>query len=180
MIIREAKPSDLNDVLEVETLAFGEPDEATLVKNLLTDPTAKPLLSLLACEEEKALGHVLFTRVWFENKDDPDISMSILPPLAVVPEVQSKGVGGMLIKKGLEMLNKAGVDLVFVLGHPGYYPKYGFRNGAGALGFEAPYPIPEKDADAWMVQELKPGVIGRAKGKLVIADAMNKPEYWRE
>jgi putative acetyltransferase len=72
-----------------------------------------------------------------------------------------------------------GVELVFVLGHPGYYPRHGFTP-AGVLGFHAPYPIPEKNADAWMVQELHPGVIGRARGKILCADAINRPEYWRE
>ena len=72
-----------------------------------------------------------------------------------------------------------GVDLVFVLGHPGYYPRHGFRT-AGVLGFDAPYPIPAKDADAWMVQELRPGFIGKIKGPVACAAALDHPEHWRE
>ena len=66
-----------------------------------------------------------------------------------------------------------------MLGHPWYYPRHGFTP-AGILGFEAPFPIPEKDADAWMVQELRSGIIGTVSGKVVCCDALNKPEHWRE
>jgi putative acetyltransferase len=83
------------------------------------------------------------------------------------------------IEKGLRHLTKTGVDLVFVLGHPEYYPRYGFKP-AGHLGFEAPYPIPDEHADAWMVQALRPGVIGSVSGKVRCADELNMPEHWRE
>ena len=95
------------------------------------------------------------------------------------PDSPGQGVGGHLIEEGLRRLSASGVDLVFVLGHPDYYPRHGFRP-AGALGFKAPYPIPDKNADAWMVQELRPGLIGTVRGTVVCADALDKPEYWRE
>jgi putative acetyltransferase len=76
-------------------------------------------------------------------------------------------------------LSESGVELVFVLGHPDYYPRYGFKP-AGVLGYEAPYPIPDEQADAWMVQELRPGVIDSVSGKVICADVMNQPEHWRE
>ena len=103
----------------------------------------------------------------------------ILAPLAVIPDKQSRGVGGRLIREGLRLLSESGVELVFVLGHPEYYPRHGFKP-AGALGFEAPYSIPDEHADAWMVQELCPGVIGRVSGKVMCADVLNQPEHWRE
>jgi len=92
----------------------------------------------------------------------------------------AKGIGGELIKEGLRLLSESDVDLVFVLGHPDYYPRHGFKPNAGALGFEAPYPIPTEHADAWMVQELNTGVIGTLKGKVICADELDKPEHWRE
>ena len=113
-------------------------------------------------------------------KDKDSISAALLAPLGVVPSAQGKSVGSRLIKEGLSLLSKSGTQLVFILGHPGYYPRHGFKP-AGILGFDAPYPIPEKDANAWMVQELISGVIGRINGKKVVcADALNQPEYWRE
>ena len=178
MIIREATNTDLNDVLLIEKEAFGYDKEANLVKDLLTDPSAAPLYSLLAFDNDRAVGHILFTSARLENENN-GTCISLLAPLAVIPGFQKRGIGGTLIERGLQLLTEAGGDLVFVLGHPGYYPRYGFTP-AGVQGFEAPYPIPEKHADAWMVQELRPGVIGSVSGKVGCADMLHKPEHWRE
>ena len=177
-LIREATESDLRDVLFIETEAFGKNKEAELVKGLLNDPSAKPVLSLLAFQEDRAIGHILFTSAHLANTQDTS-SIALLAPLAIVPDTQRQGFGGKLIERGLELLSEAGVELVFVLGHPEYYPRHGFQP-AGRLGYEAPYPIPAIHADAWMVQALRSGVIGSVRGKVVCADALNKPEHWRE
>jgi putative acetyltransferase len=178
MQIREAVETDLDDVLLVERLAFGHDKEAGLVRDLLNDASAKPILSLLAFEGDRAVGHILFTSVRLEGTGDGH-SMAILAPLAIVLEAQKQGVGGKLIERGLQLLSESGVDLVFVLGHPEYYPRHGFRP-AGDLGFEAPYPIPDEHADAWMVQALRPSAIGSISGKVICANALDKPEHWRE
>ena len=178
LLIREAVETDLNDVLQIERLAFGYEKEADLVRELLHDPSAKPVLSLLAFQKDRALGHILFTTAQLSGSQD-SASIVILAPLAIVPDAQKQGIGGKLIEKGLELLSKSGVDLVFVLGHPEYYPRYGFKP-AGNLGFEAPYPIPYVHANAWMVQALRSGVIGTVGGKVICADALDKPEHWRE
>ena len=178
MDIREATDSDIDDVFLVEKMAFGYDKEARLVMDLLNDPSARPLCSLLAFDNETAVGHILFTAARLEGSQQ-DASISLLAPLAVIPDYQKQGLGGALIQRGLQHLTNAGVDLVFVLGHPGYYPRYGF-NPAGEQGFEAPYPIPPEHAEAWMVQPLRPGVIGRVSGTVRCADMLNKPEHWRE
>ena len=177
--IREAGDSDLNDVLCVERLAFGRDEEAELVRELLRDPSAKPILSLLAFKDDLPVGHILFTNAHLEHSQNPAIEIAILAPLAIVPDAQKQGIGGKLIKTGLELLSKSGVGLVFVLGHPEYYPKHGFQP-AGYLGFETPYSIPKENAAAWMVQALRPEIIGSVFGKVICADTLNKPEYWRE
>lgn len=177
MFIREASERDLEDILSIERAAFGSEEEADLVRDLLGDSSAEPVVSLLALEDDRAVGHVLFTQARLEP--DTPLSVSILAPLAVVPDFQNRGIGGGLIDHGLGILKKTGGDLVFVLGHPQYYPRYGFEP-AGKLGFEAPYPIPEKNADAWMVRSLREGLIGDFSGKVICADKLNKPEYWRE
>ena len=178
MHIQEAAETSLNDVLLIERLAFGHDKEAKLVRDLLDDPSAKPLLSLLAFKYDRAVGHILFTKARLSSTQDT-ASIVILAPLAIVPDAQKQGIGGKLIEQGLEFLSKSRVDLVFVLGHPEFYPRYGFKP-AGRLGFEAPYTIPDEHADAWMVQALKSDVIGAVSGKVVCADALNKPEHWRE
>ena len=178
MIIREATDADLQVVLSVEKEAFGSNEEADLVNNLLVDPTAQPLVSLLAWSDDRAVGHILFTAAHLEGPGS-EASVSLLAPLAVIPDFQKRGVGGLLIERGLAHLTDTGVDLVFVLGHPEYYPRHGFAP-AGVRGFEAAYPILEKNAGAWMVQELRPGVIGRVSGKVRCAKMLDQPEYWQE
>lgn len=177
-IIREAESSDLEAVLKVERLAFGQDEEADLVRMLLNDRSAKPLLSLAAFRNDHAVGHILFTRVRLVDTSD-EASAVILAPMAVIPEAQGQGIGGKLIREGLRLLAEKEVDLVFVLGHPEYYPRHGFMPAA-SLGFEAPYPIAEEHADAWMVQALRPDLIGRVTGTVVCADSLNRPEYWLE
>jgi putative acetyltransferase len=154
----------------ISCLSFG--------RDLLHDLSAKPVLSLLGFQKNLALGHILFTTAQLSGSQG-SASIVILAPLAIVPDAQKQGIGGKLIEKGLELLSKSGVDLVFVLGHPEYYPRYGFKP-AGDFGFEAPYPIPDVHANAWMVQALRLGVIGSVSGKVICADALNKPEHWRE
>lgn len=176
--IRAAGAKDLNAVLAVERAAFGHDAEADLVSDLLQDPSAEPRLSLLAFTSDRAVGHILFSAARLSGTRGK-ATIALLAPLAIVPAAQRRGVGGLLIQAGLARLARSGVDLVFVLGHPAYYPRHGFTP-AGRLGFEAPYPIPGKDANAWMVQALTPGVIGTVRGRIVCAEALDKPEYWRE
>ncbi len=176
MRISEASAAELDEVLSVEREAFGEDDEADLVRNLLNDPSARPLLSLVAQDGDRIVGHILFTAARLEGASR-DVSVAILAPLAVVPEAQRRGIGGNLIEHGINRLGESGVELVFVLGHPEYYPRHGFEP-ASRLGLAAPYPISLEDA--WMVRALRPGVIGAVQGAIVCADAMSKPEYWRE
>lgn len=179
--IRRSTKTDRGDIENIHTKAFGEekgPEIAALVNGLFDDKTAIPLLSLVAVENDRLIGHILYTKSVLTQTDTP-ISIQLLAPLAVLPDAQSKGVGSKLIKEGLRQLKDSGVALVFVLGHPDYYPRCGFTT-AGVLGFEAPYPIPDEHAGAWMVQALKEGVIGNVKGKVQCSDVLNQPQHWRE
>jgi len=181
MEIRESTEADKAEIEDVHIQAFGEnegPEIAGLVSDLLEDETAVPLLSLVAVKNRKIVGHVLYTNAII-TRPTATLSAQLLAPLAVLPEVQNQGIGTQLIREGLKRLKEAGVDLVFVLGHPEYYPRCGFRT-AGSIGFEAPYRIPEKDAAAWMVLELREGIIGKVKGTVQCAKVLNQPQYWRE
>lgn len=176
--IRKAAASELDVALAVERAAFESDEAAEIASALAGDPTAIPALSLLAWEGDRAIGHILFTTAQLtENQNNANISL--LAPLAVVPDMQRKGVGTRLIQHGLQQLSQAGVDLVFVLGYPEYYPRHGFRP-AKALGFETPQPILEEQIPAWMVRELRPGIIGKVTGKVICADALNHPDLWQE
>ena len=177
--LKETCIKDMNEILQVEKHAFGGDEEAQLTSELLIDTSAKPLLSLLAFDKEKAVGHILFTRAYIHSKSNQTL-IHILAPLAVIPEYQNQGIGAKLIDEGMERLQKMGSEMVFVLGHIDYYPKHGFIPNAEKLGYPAPYPIPEEVKDAWMVQSLSPNGFVCEQGNIICAHAMDKPEHWRE
>jgi len=179
--VRKALESDKQAISDEVIAAFGDEQGQVivdLITDLLADPSAQPLLALVATTNDNVVGQILFTnaRIKHSQRTVPSV---ILAPLSVYPEYQNQGIGGRLIKEGLKQLKAAGVELVFVLGHPGYYLRYGF-SAAGIKGLEAPYPIPPAISGAWMVQELHPGVIEHVSGKVLCADALNDPKHWRE
>lgn len=178
--IKETSRNDFNDIMKVEERAFGYVKEAKLTADLLSDKTAEPILSLLAFDDKKAIGHILFTRAYIDKLDTEQPLIHILAPLAVIPEYQKQGLGGLLINEGLKKLKNMGSEMVFVLGHIEYYPKFGFIPDAKKIGFSAPFPIPEEYADAWMVQSLKSESFIVPSGKVICANELNKLEHWRE
>lgn len=178
VVIKESGNTDLKAILNVNKLAFGSDIEATLVQNLLNDKSAQPILSLLASINNQAIGHILYTKA--QLTDQPEISVYILAPMAVMPNFQNRGIGSKLIQKGLNKLKSWNVDLVFVLGHINYYPKNGFINNAEKFNFYPPYPIPENAKDAWMVLELTDGFAEKYSGTVICANELMKKEYWTE
>ena len=175
--IRETNSVDFNTIMLIEERAFGSKTEAKLTADLLSDKTAEPYLSLMAFDHDKAIGHILFTRVYLDKVDTNQPLMHILAPLAVIPEYQRQGIGGALISEGLRRLTEMGSQMVFVLGHAEYYPKFGFIPDAKKIGFSAPYPILDEYKDAWMIQSLNlKGSI--KKGNVVCSNELNKPEHW--
>ncbi len=175
MDIRKTTEEDRKIIFQVEDLAFDDPEVPVLADELLEDPTAYPLTSLLAFDGEQAVGHILFTKGWLE--DFEELSVSILAPLAVIPSHQKQGIGGQLIRAGLELLKQQEVDLVFVLGHIDYYPRHGF---APALpqGFIPPYPTKQGLEDAWMVQAISDIRLADYAGQVHVSKVMDKPENW--
>jgi predicted N-acetyltransferase YhbS len=180
-LVRKANPDDLPQIHKLLDAAFGiaEGQEiGALVDELLVDPTAEPLVSLVVTQDDRIVGHVVFSAVRVGGQAE-GLESAILAPLAVHPEVQGLGLGGRLVAEGIARLRAAGTALVFVLGHPGYYPRHGFVP-AGEHGLDAPYPIQPEHADAWMVRALRPDTIGRITGTVHCADALDHPKYWVE
>lgn len=105
--IKEAGLDDLKSVLDVEEQAFGHDKEAKLTADLLLDKTAMPSLSLLAFHKNEAVGHILFTRVYIDEMTNQSLS-HILAPLAIKPAYHKLGIGGLLIKEGLNRLKEMG------------------------------------------------------------------------
>jgi len=102
--------------------AFDNGSEATLVHKLRA--TCKSYHSFVAVEDHTVVGHILFTPVTVD--DSSTIGMG-LAPMSVMPTHQNRGIGSQLVNYGLEYLRKAGFPFVNVLGHPEYYPRFGFE-----------------------------------------------------
>ncbi|MBU1238408.1 N-acetyltransferase [Myxococcota bacterium] len=178
MEIRESNNYDLDVIMGINREAFGEVEEVHIMtRNLLRDSSALPLCSLLAFEGDTPAGYILLTSA---NIEGESVQCMILAPLAVVPGFQGRGIGSALVHDALHRVRQQGVELVFVLGHPNYYPRFGFISDAHALGFRAPYPILERNAPAWMVCPLAEGVVGKVWGAVRCAQALDYPELWRE
>ena len=139
--------------------AFGGPDEAILVDKLRVD--GHVLVSLVAELESGIVGHILFSRMWIKTPTSALVSAVALAPVAVLPEHQRRGIGGCLIRHGLELLRGEGEKIVIVLGHPGYYPKFGFSTEKAQL-LESPFPV-----EAFMAIELSPGALDGVRGAVV-------------
>lgn len=162
VLVRAERESDFAAVEEIHRLAFGRDGEAKLVRALRDrDPR---VISLVAEGAARVLGHVLFNPVVI---DPPASEQPVgapapaiaLGPIAVEPTAQRQGIGVLLVRAGLAECAARGERLVFVLGHPTYYPRFGFRP-AGPLGFH--YKDPSFDR-AFFVCELAPGALtGRA------------------
>ncbi len=178
--VRVSRDPDRDAILAVHRSAFGDdegPVIARLVEEMLDDPSGEPILSLVAELGDDLVGHVLFTSVTLEPGGK--VSAQILAPLAVTRDRHGQGIGSRLVRDGFAHLRKAGVELVFVLGYPDYYSRFGFTP-AGVRGFEAPYPILPKNADAWMGAELSPRAIDRFAGTVRCCKTLDHPQYWQE
>jgi putative acetyltransferase len=135
ILIRTETDADHRAVERVNELAFEQEGEARLVAAL----RSPACLSLVAELDGKIVGHVFFTPVTVEGADlDGPIALG---PMAVTPEHQRQGIGSELVRAGLDVCRAAAVPAVFVLGHPGYYPRFGFAP-ASPVGFDCEWDVP--------------------------------------
>jgi predicted N-acetyltransferase YhbS len=104
------------------------------------------------------------------------VHAQILAPLAVARDLQAQAIGTRLVKGALQQIDATSVELIFVLGYPDYYSRFEFAP-AGVRGFQAPYPIALKNADARMVCELKLGAIAANEGTIKCCDALDHQQY---
>lgn len=134
--IRAEQPEDRADIRRINEAAFGRPEEAKIVDTLRD--SCSDLLSLVAIADQKPVGHILFSPVVIDGAKTHPEGMG-LAPMAVLPEYQRRGIGSRLVREGLERLQSKSVSFVVVLGHPGYYPRFGFRP-ASRYGIRCQWP----------------------------------------
>jgi len=157
MIIRHEQSGDIDSIRHVIEMAFGQADEARLVDALRDNK--KFTLSLVALIDDRVVGHILFTPVTIDSGDQSFDAIG-LAPLAVLPELQNKGVGSALTRVGLEELCHAGHECVVVLGHPDYYPRFGFVP-ASRYGIKYQYDVAD---EVFMLQELREDALAGRTG----------------
>lgn len=157
ILIRPEREADLDSVYGVNTAAFNTPAEAYLVNQLRG--AVSPLVSLVAeISSDIIVGHVLFSPVTLD--DHPGLFLMGLGPVAVLPEHQRRGIGSALIENGLDACRSLGCGAVVVLGHPDYYPRFGFQP-ASRFGLQAVRDVPD---EVFLARELLPGYLDLASG----------------
>ncbi len=156
-LIREERSEDEAAVAAIVEQAFGRSLEADLVASLRRAGAAA--LSLVAEQEGRVLGHILFSAVIIEG-DAEGFAAVGLAPLAVLPAFQRLGIGSALVSAGLERCREIGFSRVLVLGDPAYYQRFGFTPAAAA-GIRFPGEVPE---EAFMAIALEPGALEGCAG----------------
>jgi putative acetyltransferase len=151
MLIRNEERRDWAAVHAVNESAFGTPAEANLVDALREH--AHPIVSLVAEDNETIVGHIMFSPVSLSGH--PGLEMMGLAPMAIAPGHQRKGIGSALVRAGLEQCKQMGCVAVVVLGHPAFYPRFGF-SASTRFGIGSEYKVPE---EVFMATELRPGAL---------------------
>lgn len=155
--IRLESPSDIDSIRHVNEQAFDQPAEAAIVDKLRNRNALT--LSLVAMKDNEVMGHIAFTKVTIESEDSSFEAIA-LAPMAVLPAYQRKGIGTQLVKAGLEECRRLGHEIVVVLGHPDYYPRFGFIP-AKQKGIKCEFEAPD---EAWMMLELTEGILAGRTG----------------
>lgn len=148
--VRFEEPRDEAAVREVNDSAFGAPLEGSLV-DALRGSVGR--LSLVATIDDRVVGHILFTSVSIEANEK--VRVAGLGPMSVLPGLQRRGIGSQLVMAGLESCRREGYSAVVLVGHPDYYPRFGFVP-ADTRGLACEFTVP---SDAFMVLEFEPGVL---------------------
>lgn len=161
--ITPEKPGQRQQVLALNRLAFAGEDEARIIEALSRDGLC--VLSLVAVEGAKITGHILFSRLDVEV-DGRKVEAVALAPMAVLPADQGKGIGSALVRRGIELLAAQDVAAVIVVGHTGFYPRFGFA-AERVRHIASPF----QGHDAYMGLELKPGALAGERGACRYPDA---------
>ncbi len=154
---REETADDQRAIHQVNTAAFGQPAEGNLVDLLRNDGLA--VVSYVAVSSDTVVGHILFSELPIETERGT-IPAVALAPMAVLPQFQRQGIGSELVRRGLDICRERGQQAVIVLGHPEYYPRFGFSPQL-AERISSPF-----SGEAFMALELVTGVLENVQGQV--------------
>ena len=165
--IRPETAAGRQRIRELLTAVFDGSKEADLVDALRDDGALA--VSLTADQGGAIIGYIGFSRIRVTGERGTTTALA-LAPVAVHPEHQRRGTGAGLIRTGLSRARVAGFDVVVVVGHAGYCPRFGFKS-ARAHGIHCPFNVPDC---AWMLVELEPGSASRHAGTVAYHAAFSK------
>ena len=165
LTIRPEKPEDRDAIYSVNEQAFGQDNESKLIDTLRNHGALT--ISLVAIQDNEIIGHIAFSPVIIESEGSSFKALS-LAPMAVLPEYQRKGIGSQLVRAGIEECRRLGHDILVLVGHPEYYPRFGFVP-AQPKGVVCEFEVPE---EAWMILEVRDGALAGRTGK-----AAFRPEF---
>ncbi len=160
-LIREERKNDYDEIKEINDLAFGQENEGKMIEALRKTSDFTYLLSLVAEIKDKIVGHILFYPIKIKNKKE-EFTVLSLAPMAVHPEYQNKGIGSKLVKRGIKVARESGFGAVIVVGHPKYYPRFGF-SPASNWRMQLPFDVPD---DVFLALELKENYLKNCSGKV--------------
>lgn len=156
-VIRAANPADADAIFGLTRAAFGGEDEVGIVERLHSDGLVA--VELVAEQGGAIIGHVLLS--WLPTvMDGRAVKALALAPMAIRPGLQKQGIGGRLIMAALDEARAAGAEAVIVLGHPDYYPRFGF-SAALARNLASPF-----SGEAFMALELVPEALAGERGSV--------------
>jgi putative acetyltransferase len=165
--IRPEGKEDYSVIREINRKAFDTDAEANLIDALRKSNV--PIISLVAEYNDMVVGHILFSEVTIDGHC-PNIRMSGLAPMAVLPEYQRQGIGSQLVREGIKFCRDAGYSAVVVLGHPQFYPHFGFKPSA-IFKITSEFDVP---ADVFMAKELQKGAMLNCSGTVRYHDAFEQ------
>ncbi len=165
--VRQELPGDIDQIYTVNEAAFERENEARLVSLLRSEIDFSTDLSFVAIKDEMIVAHVMFSTITIRDEEGNEYTSLGLAPMSVLPGMQRLGIGSTLLKRALNRLIRMGYTSVFVLGHPDYYPRFGFRQSAD-FGIKTAFDIPEI---AFMALELVPGSLRGVTGVAEYASA---------
>lgn len=153
--IREERPGDETAIRVVNDQAFGQELEGQIVDALRANGAVK--LSLVATRDDQIIGHIMYSPAKIGGR----IEGAALGPMAVLPGVQGQGIGSRLIESGNGLLKESGCPFIIVLGHAGFYPRFGFRP-ASTRGISCEWEVPD---EAFMILALDESCLDDVAGR---------------
>jgi predicted N-acetyltransferase YhbS len=160
---------DYEQITTLHSLAFNRDSEARLVEKLRRTPIYIRELSLVARYKNTVIGHILFYPIKINSHGKKCVSLA-LAPISVIPRFQNRKIGTKLIREGLEKARKLGFKSVIVVGHPEYYPRFGFEK-ASKYGISASFHVPD---NALLAISLEKDALKDCRGAVVYPNEYNE------